>query len=353
MSTRRCRWPQIAEALAAVVPRDRLHPRVLDWVEQRRRHRPWAVALSGGSDSVALLLLLWWHWPERRKRLVALHFDHRLRGAASAADARFCAALCRSLGVPLRTGRWLRSEPGASEAAAREARFSFFTEELHRARSDTLWLGHQQDDVAESLLMRLARGSGTGGLSAPRAVQVLRGQVRLRPLLTLRRDDLVTALHAAGARWCEDASNATGNYFRNRVRHKVLPAWVQAAGRDAVAGAALSRERLEEDDRALEAWLDQLAPLDERGVLRRDRLANSPRALWRRALHRWLLAHPGAGDLSRHGFEELLSKVQAGKPTRFSLGPRAFARISGAELRFEPETIKSKRPRAVLQGRAR
>lgn len=354
-SRRRPDWPKVALALANAIPRTRLHPRVLAWVAARKRHRRWAVGFSGGSDSVALLLLVWAHWPERRERLMALHFDHRLRGAASAADARFCASVCRGLDIPLRTGRWTGRRPkeGISEADAREARHAFFADELRRARSDTLWLGHQQDDVAETLLMRLARGSGPGGLSAPRPVQAFRGRVLLRPLLGLKRRALVEALEASGATWREDASNQRADYFRNRVRQKVLPAWVEAAGRDAVAGAALSRDRLEEDDAALECWLDELAPIDRDGVLWLDRLEGRPAALWRRALHRWLLAHPTAGELSRHGFEELLSKLRAGNATRFSLGRAAFAKISGRQLRFERNTAKPNRRSTVLQGSSR
>jgi hypothetical protein len=87
--------------------------------------RTLGVALSGGADSVALLLLLWAHWPKRRARLVALHFDHRLRGAESAADARFCAKALRRLGVPLVAGRWEAGRRKKSEAGARAARFEF------------------------------------------------------------------------------------------------------------------------------------------------------------------------------------------------------------------------------------
>lgn len=352
---RRPDWPKVAQALADAIPRERLHARVLAWVEGRRRHRPWAVGFSGGSDSLALLLMVWAHWPERRERMVALHFDHRLRGAASTADARFCASVCRGLGVSLRAGRWTgpRARAGASEAEAREARLAFFAEELRSVRTDTLWLGHQQDDVAESLLMRLARGSGTGGLSAPRPVQPFRGRVQLRPLLGVKRQALVEALRAARAVWREDASNEGTDYFRNRVRHNVVPAWVSAAGRDAIAGAGLSRERLEEDDEALEAWLDELEPVDQNGVLWLDRVEGRPLALWRRALHQWLLVHPNGGDLSRHGFEDLLSKLRAGNSTRFSLGRAAFAKLSGRQLRFECETPKRNRRRTVHQGTSR
>ncbi|NBX60745.1 MAG: tRNA(Ile)-lysidine synthetase, partial [Opitutaceae bacterium] len=199
--------------------------------------------------------------------------------------------------------------------------------------SRALWLAHQQDDIAESILMRLARGSGTGGLAAPRPVQPTGdGRQHVRPLLTLKKTELLSVLSQAGVKWREDASNAGRDYFRNRIRHDVLPAWSQAAERDALAGAALARERLEEDDVALESWVESLAALGPDRQLSLRVLAGLPRAIVRRALHRWLLAQKRPADLSRQGFEGLLAAVERGQPTRFSLGTKSFAVIRQGKL---------------------
>ena len=325
--------PAAASQLARALPRARLHPRVLQWAEKTSPRAIWCVAFSGGADSLALLLLLWAHWPERRGRLRALHFNHRLRGAASRADAAFCRRVCASLGVELIEGAWKEARKNASEAEARSARLKFF--ERH---SRLLWLGHQQDDIAETMLMRLARGSGSSGLGAPRPVQRMQGgRTHLRPLLTLKKKELIAALRAAGIAWREDASNQGDDFFRNRLRHSVLPAWAQAAGRDALAGAALARELLEEDDDALEHWLETIAPLGSDGVLDLRKLTGMPRGLIRRALHRWLAAQKGKhiGELSRQGFERLLEAVIEARATRQSLGARAFAVIQRGQLRVE------------------
>lgn len=329
-------WQARGLRLAELLPKDFLHPAVRTWAGGRTaaaRGR-WAAAFSGGADSLALLLLLWAHWPERRTRLVALHFNHRLRGAAADADERFCRRVCRGLGVKLYVGRWKNRRPDASEDEAREARFAFFERTMTRIGARALWLGHQQDDIAETMLMRLARGSGPGGLAAPRPVQRVGVQFRVRPLLTVKKQDVVARLRGSRIPWREDATNAGGTYFRNRIRHQVIPAWQQAAGRDVVAGAALARERLEEDDSALDAWLEELRPLGRGGVLNLAVLKHRPRALVRRALHRWLLAHPLAGDLSRQGFDDLLNAVVTGQATRRSLGRRGFAVIRDGTLRF-------------------
>lgn len=319
-----------------MLPATLLHPAVLAWAARRRKAGVWSVAFSGGADSLALLLLLWAHWPERRGGLVALHFNHRMRGRESDTDEKFCRRVCAALGVRLRVGRWPGRHPGASEAEARAVRHGFFARAMKRRRCRALWLAHQQDDIAESMLMRLARGSGTGGLAAPRPVQLAGdGRAHLRPLLTLKKAGLVAALRRAGATWREDSSNAHGAHFRNRIRRDVLPAWGRAAGRDALAGAALSRERLEEDEQALEAWVDLLAPLGRDRRLDLRALAGRPRALLRRALHRWLLAQRQPTDLSRQGFEVLLAAVERGQPTRFSLGRKGFAVIKQSKLAFQ------------------
>ncbi len=335
--------------------------------------RAWAVALSGGADSLALLLLLWAHGPGRwGRKFVALHFNHRLRGRAADADEKFCVGVCAALGVRIVAGRWRGNHQGASEAEARAARFAWMERAQKRRRTPVLWLGHQQDDIAESLFMRLARGSGTAGLAAPRPAQPMPGgRWHLRPLLAFKKLEIVAALRAAGATWREDASNTGEDFFRNRIRRSVLPAWRRAAaGRDALAGAALARERLEEDDMALEAWVDNICGKmgdREPGLVARATpkgrsktsprhgrapvtlnlvaLAGVPRAVVRRALHRWLLVQPDTGDLARQGFEQLLAAVERGSATRFSLGRAGFAVIRRGQLVYEPARRGNQRRR--------
>lgn len=331
-------WRDYAERLAVVIPRERLDPAVLRWAEGSSPRALWSVAFSGGADSLALLLLLWAHWPERRRRLRVLHFNHRLRGGESRADVTFCRRVAKALGLTFITDSWAGHHPRASEADARAARMAFL--EKH---ARVVWFGHQQDDIAETMLMRLARGSGTGGLAAPRPVQPHPGgRVHLRPLLGLKKTEITAALRQVGASWREDSSNAGYQYLRNRVREKVIPLWVRAAERDALAGAARSRHLLEEDDAALEAWLAEINPFHRRGVLALDLLAGKPRALLRRALHRWLLSEPRAGEISRQAFESLLHALEVGRATRHSLGREGFAVTNGRELVFE--RARNKRP---------
>jgi tRNA(Ile)-lysidine synthase len=333
-AVKRTDWKKRATELCAAVPRQSLHAECLRWSDSHLEER-WVVAFSGGADSVALLLLLWGHWPQQRKNIVAVHFNHRLRGEAADLDQRFCRDVCRRLGVTFKTGRWSAAAPNSSEAEARSARHAFFAECLSAADAKALWLGHQQDDIAETMLMRLARGSGTSGLCAPRPVQSMGTErVHLRPLLNLKKQEIVKALRAAGIPWREDRSNRTGRYFRNRIRNDVLAAWKNAAtDRDALAGAALARERLAEDDAALDAWIAELRPLTKRGDLSLRRLSGKPRGIYRRAIHLWLAAQGDEFKLSRQAFTALLDDLVSGRSTQHSVSSDAFAKTNGSLLR--------------------
>ncbi len=321
-------WCFEAIRLGELLPLQRAEPAVLMEAE-RHGGELWAVALSGGADSLALLLWLWRHWPTQRGQLVALHFNHRLRGRAADRDAEFCRKVCRSLGVHLKIGKWVRPPRAPNEAQSRAARQAYLGKELERLGARVLWLAHQQDDVAETMLMRLARGSSAAGLAAPRpACRLNDGVWRLRPFLTWKKAELEMALAEARLPWQQDETNFTGRFFRNRVRNEVIPLWLAAAQRDVVAGAALTRRLLEEDDTALESWLAEICPWRGK-VLLLEKLVGKPRALWRRALRQWLLRICVDTDLSRQGFEQLLSAVEKGREMRLSIGEGFAVTVAG------------------------
>src|SRR5947209_20516862 len=120
--SRKQNWPNAALELARILPRAEMHPEVLAWCSRRRAAEKWAVAFSGGADSLALLLLVWAHWPERRRHLQALHFNHRLRGAESRGDAAFCRRVCAALGVTLIAREWKRAKSAARPSERSEER---------------------------------------------------------------------------------------------------------------------------------------------------------------------------------------------------------------------------------------
>ncbi len=337
-------WREAAARLGGLLPVSRLHPEAVRLLENADPAARWGVACSGGADSVCLALLLFAHWPDFRQRLHILSFDHRLRGGESAGDTAFTRTLAEGLGVGFAAGAWERADPAepVSEETARAARLAFLEQAIGGPPGAWLFFGHQRDDVAETLLMRLARGSGAEGLSAPKPVsEPAAGPVRVRPMLTLSAVEIRDALRAAGVPWREDASNRGDRFFRNRIRRRVLPAWIEVSPQDALAGAARSREWLGEDDRALWAWLREKVPppgpATDLGV---EALREAPRALHRRALLEWLGARGLGGIFARAAVEAMVDDLACGRSFKRSAGAGAFLVFDGKVLRREPEAEK-------------
>lgn len=184
------------------------------------------VALSGGADSVALLLeLLRLQRNGRILRVEAAHLNHTIRKDEADADAAFVKELCERLTVPLHSERIdvprLVKETGVSlELAARNARYAF----LERVRADRdldcIAIGHHRDDQAETLLLHLLRGSGTDGLSGMR----LRSGRLIRPLLYTGKAAILAYLSECGQSFCTDSTNFETDATRNRIRLNVIPA---------------------------------------------------------------------------------------------------------------------------------
>ena len=178
---------------------------------------PIVVAVSGGTDSVALLLLLSGIAPALGLQLHVAHFDHRLRPRASAADAAFVADLAQRRGGTIRIGRAERAP--RSEAEARELRYAFLRRTAAEHGATRIATGHTRDDQAETLLLHAVRGSGIGGLAGMRP----RRDDIVRPLLTIGRAETAAICAAAKIVPREDPSNRDRAYARNRIRHAVLP----------------------------------------------------------------------------------------------------------------------------------
>jgi tRNA(Ile)-lysidine synthase len=188
------------------------------------RFAPWekaphlAVALSGGSDSLALTLLAQ-DWARLRGgRVTALTVDHGLR-PDSAAEAVSVAARCTALGIDQHILRWEGERPRSGiQAAARAARYRLLEEWCAANRVLHLLLGHQREDQAETTLMRLERQSGVAGLAGMAACVEHRGVRLVRPLLSVARASLRATLAAAGEGWIDDPSNANPAFTRARLR---------------------------------------------------------------------------------------------------------------------------------------
>jgi tRNA(Ile)-lysidine synthase len=176
--------------------------------------RPLGLAVSGGGDSVALLLLA----VDAGQQVRAVTVDHGLRPEA-AAEAAWVGRLCAGLGVPHDTLQWQGwTGAGNLQDQARRARLSLIADWAMAAGLGAVALGHTQDDQAETVLMRLARRAGVDGLSAMSDCRRAQGMTWLRPLLSVSRDDLRAFLRARGQEWIEDPSNDALRFDRVKAR---------------------------------------------------------------------------------------------------------------------------------------
>ena len=201
---------------------------------------PVLLALSGGADSVYLLTAL--AKAEPRPRVLAVHVDHRLRGDESREDAAFCARTCAKLGIPF-SSREVEVDPEGPnlEARAREARYKALALEARNAGLTTILTGHHEDDALETLLLRWMRGSALPGLAGLKARNILgrdssTGDARseqltvVRPLLSMRREEVRRLLRDSGMDWREDSSNESPRFTRNRVRNELMPEIAETCG---------------------------------------------------------------------------------------------------------------------------
>jgi len=205
-------------------------PALLPW--RRQSFRPGervAVAVSGGADSVALLLAMAQARGSSGLVLSVLHVHHGIRGAEADQDEQFVRELAARLDVRLRVERGdvpaLAAERGhGAEEAARALRSSIFERLLTVREVDSVATAHTLDDQAETVLMKLMRGAWTEGLAGIAPIVEVPGGRIVRPLLEVRRAEAVAFLESAAQPWREDSSNAELVYTRNRIRHTLLPA---------------------------------------------------------------------------------------------------------------------------------
>ena len=300
------------------------------------------VGLSGGTDSVALLLLMRAFEQDGILAVAgAAHLNHQLRGADADTDEAFCAALAGRLGVPFLADREdvaarARAQKRSIEDAARAARYEFFDRAADKMGADLVAVAHTRDDQAETFLLRLLRGSGTRGLASiqPRAGRVI------RPLLDVGREELRAYLASSGESFREDASNADVRIPRNRIRHELLPYLAlhfSSGVTDVLArDAALARQ----DEEFLR---DEAIKLAGRIVLTNEAvridvagLARAPRALSSRVVHAALQRLAGSSSISFDHVERVLALAEgAGEGRAVSL-PRQYAVRAGGTIVLRP-----------------
>lgn len=192
-------------------------------------------AVSGGADSVCLLHILVMLKEELHIAVHAVHVHHNIRGGEADRDAAFTEGLCKRLGVPCLVVRkdvpaYARAHGMSMEEAARLLRYEALREVSARLLGAKIAVAHHSGDQAETILHHLFRGSGLKGLGGMAPV---RGTI-IRPLLSCSREEILVYLKEYGLAYCEDSSNASGDYTRNRLRSAVIPEIVREVNQGAV-----------------------------------------------------------------------------------------------------------------------
>jgi len=267
-----------------------------------------AVGVSGGGDSVVLAEAMW----RAGMKPVILHFDHRWRGRAGDADARWVKAWGKKRGLRVVLGRAKKSGR-TGEGEARELRWDFFRNAVKRVGLRELWLAQQADDQAETVLMQLLRGAGPDGLAgmAVRSKQI--GLEVVRPVLGLTREEVRRAANEVGLSWREDKTNEDEMGWRSRIRRKVLPYLAKVYGRE-VRGALCRAAEIFAGEK--EYWEKELRKIPNQPDVREWR--KKPIAWQRRAIRIWL-GRRGYGGVSLVEVEGVRKSLVNGKTATWQL----------------------------------
>ena len=300
------------------------------------------VAVSGGADSVALLDILT-RLDEERLSLVVAHLNHGLRGAASDEDEAFVSRLAAGYGVPFVLHRadvagLAKSSRLSLEEAGRAARYAFFAETAKSNGATSIALAHHLDDQAETVLIRLLRGAGGGGLSAMGSSSQ---EILKRPLLQVSRADIERYLKGRGLDFRTDATNADTAILRNSIRHELIP-FLRKYNPKVSERLAATAEILAGDEELLEqltetAYARLTCPEASAILLKIAELAQEPRGLRVRLYRRALLQL--RGDLKHIGLPHLEAidrLVTSGRPNaRLKLPGACIVARSYGNLSFQ------------------
>lgn len=287
-------------------------------------------AVSGGPDSVALLHVLHALSGPIGFRLSVAHLDHRFRGEESAREAEAVRRLARRWGLAcdaaaLDVPAYMKQSGLGPQEAAREVRYDFLVRTARARGANRIALGHHADDQAETLLMRLVRGTGPGGLSGmPLFRELSDGLALVRPLLRIYKKELVAYCEEHGLPYVVDRSNLEPKYFRNRLRLELMPLLERYNPRIVPSLTRLA-ELLAEEDRYLDEQTERLLRLyvqqtEEGCAFRRADFAAQPVALqrrWIKLILSYLSTKGDTGDFQ--AVEAARSAALSAAPSHMSL----------------------------------
>jgi tRNA(Ile)-lysidine synthase len=303
-----------------------------------------AVAVSGGADSVCLLTVLVDLAPRSDLKLSVVHVNHNLRGEASRADAEFVRALAERHGLECMMKSIALAAGGNLEERARAARLAIFRELVESGAASRIAVGHTRSDQAETVLYRFLRGAGATGLAA---IHPVTREGLVRPLIGVERRAIVEFLESRGIGWREDASNASLNFARNRIRHGLLPSLLREWNPALVETLAHTADLSFEEELYWRDEIDRLAARHLRqgwgGVLlRTGDLTGLPLAAARRLVrHAVDVARGGGYPVDFRHVEEIME---------LAVQPKGNGRVqvAGVEVCRSFEWLRVGKPREAI-----
>lgn len=278
----------------------------------------YVIAVSGGVDSAVLLDLLRMY---PGVRLTVAHFDHGIR-SDSHLDRQHVHALTKRYGLPFVYDKG-ELGPGASEAEAREARYRFLHTVQSQTGADAIVTAHHQDDLLETAVINMLRGTGRKGLSS-----LTSGEGIIRPLLDIPKSEIIDYAKRHGLKWREDSTNNDIDYLRNRVRLEMLPLW-----------SAEEKQRLLDVTkrmRLLNAEIDEAIAASVTGDIARNWFVLLPHMVSREVMAGWL-RHHDIRDFDRHTLERLTVAGKTAAPGK------AIDIVKGHAMRVSREYLALER----------
>lgn len=278
----------------------------------------YVIAVSGGVDSVCLLNML---SKMSSVELIVAHFDHGIR-SESHDDARFVEELARSYGLPFELGRKSLG-PNASEAVARNARYEFFETVRKKTHTSAIVTAHHKDDVLETAIINLLRGTNRKGLTA-----ILDNPYVVRPLADVPKEDLYKYAKTNGLSWVEDKTNLEEKYLRNKVRKQLTT----TSGADKAKLYDLIRST-KNINSIIDGLIDDLfkSICDDNITLQKKNLIELPHNVSKEVVAHWFRMHNI--QLSSKMLEKAVATLKTGKTnTLFDIDKAHVLRVGKTDV---------------------
>lgn len=299
-----------------------------------------AVAVSGGADSLALMLLAKRYADQHGMQMTALTVDHRLRKSSSA-EACWVRDLCAAKDVKHETLTWKHDVIPTTkiQESARDARYALLSQWCQKNKVETLLTAHHQDDQIETFFMRLAHRSGLKGLSSMRAVRMMSFGRLIRPLLTISKARLINTLGFFDCEWCEDSSNKNEAFERVRLRNSLAVLYEQEIF--APTAIAVSIQKLQDVDDFLDKSADDFLKEYDFNHFSLHAFQKQHLVLQRRIIISFLRRHARGYLPSDASIDQLCQQLILSNFKGATLGGLYFRRAAGGMVVVRQEVRKA------------